>query len=67
MDVLSAGLNLFRSASQRLDSAANGAAHDPTDPKNVVDAKVATDEGAVAAKLIRAGDKLTGELLDILV
>ncbi len=65
MNVLSAGLDLFRRASERLDAAADGVAHDPTDAAKLVDAKLATVEGAVAAKLVKAGEDMAGHLLDL--
>ncbi len=66
MDIIRAGAEVIRSAERRLDVAAERLVVRPTDPSDLINVSIAEDEAEIGAKLVEAGKKMTGVLLDVL-
>lgn len=66
MDILRAGAEMTRAAERRLDVAAERLVVRPTDPSALINVSIAEDEAEIGARLIEAGKKMTGALLDVL-
>ncbi|MBL8769165.1 MAG: hypothetical protein JNL94_17470 [Planctomycetes bacterium] len=69
MDLMNIGAQMYRSAQANADAAAHrivkGASEGGPDPGDMVDMMKAGDEAAIAGKVIQAGRKMDGTLLDI--
>ncbi|MBI4880917.1 MAG: hypothetical protein HY812_14865 [Planctomycetes bacterium] len=66
MDILRAGAEMMRAAERRLDVAAERLVTRPVDPSDLINVSIAEDEAQIGAKLVEAGKKMTGALLDVL-
>lgn len=61
-----AGMAITRNAQSRADDAAKKLVADPGDLNSIVDVARAEDEAKVGARVLKAGDEMTGALLDVL-